>query len=256
LSGGGFNRDGQAEAGMGVSIGDVDGDGDPDIVVANFDTETNTLYRNEGDWRFEDDSAASGFGLPSFNFLGFGMTLRDFNRDGYLDAYVANGHILENPDRQGVSYAERDLLMLGDGKRFQAARCGPAFEQEAVGRGIAAADYDNDGDVDLAVLNSGERMWLLRNRGRNDAWFGIRLKGRRPNTGAIGARVTLRTEATHQVRWVLAGDSYQSSSDQRPLFVLRSEDPAREVEVAWPSGTTTRLPFSESMVGKYTEISE
>ena len=106
FSGSAVNGAGRAEAGMGLAVVDDDGDGDPDLLVTNFDVETNTLYRNEGDGFFTDRSAESGFGLPSFNDLGFGLVAEDFDLDGRIDTYSGNGHIFEQPQRRNVNYRQ------------------------------------------------------------------------------------------------------------------------------------------------------
>jgi hypothetical protein len=231
---------------MGVAVGDVDGDGRPDLAVTNFDVETNTLYMNLGDLQFADASVSSGFGQPSFNRLGFGLVLADFNLDGALDAYVANGHVRLEPRREQVAYAQPDLFMLGDGAgRFREAPCSLADLPTLVGRGLAWADYDSDGDPDLALSNSGGPLQLLRNDSlardaKNRPWLGVRLIGRGANTEAVGAVVRVRDrQGRVQTRWIIAGDSYQSSSDKRALFGLAAEP--TELEVLWPSGAKTLL---------------
>src|SRR5262249_51136904 len=160
----------------------------PDLVVANYENETNEYYRNLGSGIFEDLALSSGFGPPAVNFVGFGLNLFDADNDGDLDAFVANGHVLEKPRRQGTTYAERNFLMWNDGKgRFVERGCGPAFEKEFVGRGSAVADYDNDGDLDVAVSNSGGPLQLLRNDGGKGRWAGVQLVGKKSNRQAIGA---------------------------------------------------------------------
>jgi hypothetical protein len=243
-SGAAVGREGKAEASMGIAVGDVDGDGRPDLAVTNFDVELNALYRNLGGMAFDDVSTASGFGPPSLNLLGFGVVLADLDGDGDLDAFVANGHVFERPSRAGVERAQRPLLLLGDGRgRFVEQR----FDAPAgLGRGVAAADYDGDGDVDVAVQHNGGAPELWRNDTAVVRWLGVELRGRARNTQAVGARVCLvtggqPTGGRRQTRWVMAGESYQSSGDRRPLFAWPSGEEVRELEVEWPSGRRTRV---------------
>jgi len=255
LSGTALNREGKPEAGMGVALGDVDGDRRPDLAVTNFDVETNTLYRNLGGLLFEDVSAPSGFGPPSFNLLAFGVVLADLDLDGALDAYVADGHVREEPRRENVHYAQRDLLLLGDGAgHFSTLRCPWLDDHPAVGRGLARVDYDRDGDPDLAVQHNHAPFELLRNEAADAGrWLGVHLRGRRPNPEGVGARVTLTTSAGVQSRWVLAGDSYQSSSAKTLHFGLGDAAPL-ELEIRWPSGAIRR--FRSPPAGTYLSVWE
>jgi len=241
VSGAAVSREGKPQAGMGVVAADFVGDGRPHLAVTNFDVEMNALYRNLGSGLFEDESAVSGFGPPSFNLLGFGIVAADFNRDGHLDAFVANGHIFERPFRENVDYAQPDLLLLGVGRgRFVAAACGTAIAARLVGRGLAGGDFDNDGALDLAVANNGGPLQLLHTEGVTGDWLGVGLRGRGGNREAIGARVELTSADRRRSRWVLAGDSYQSSSERRLLFALPEPGPA-SLEIAWPSGKRQRI---------------
>ena len=247
LSGAAVNRDGAAEAGMGVAVADVDGDLAPDLAVTNFDVETNTLYRNLGPLFFRDDSAVSGFGLPSFNRLAFGLVAADLDRDGAIDFYVANGHIFERPKRENVFYEQPDQVLLGDGAGgFRALDCAWLRAAPTVARGLAAADFDRDGDVDLAVQANGGPLALLENRSPDAPWLGVELRGDGGNTEGVGARAVLTAGGRRQVRWIVAGDSYQSSSERRALFGLGTDGPIEvdvevEVEIRWPSGRRQRL---------------
>lgn len=253
LSGAAVNRSGRPEAGMGLAVADFDVDGDPDLAVTNFDVETNTLYRNAGQasgMLFEDVSATAGFGQPSFNLLGFGIVAGDFDRDGALDVYVANGHIFASPRRDNTEHRQRNLLLrglAGDGRgRFVEARCVWAEAEPLVSRGAAAADFDNDGDADLAVTaNDGPaRLWRNDTAGSTTAaWLGLELRGRSPNTQAVGAVATL-TDAGEQPparRWAIRGDSYQSSSGHRLRWAVPEADGRRHLDVRWPSGARTRI---------------
>ncbi len=242
VSGTAVNRDGLAEAGMGLALGDADGDGDPDLAVTNFDFETNTFYRNLGGLAFEDDSAETGFGPPALNLLGFGIAAADLDLDGDLDYYVANGHVFEHPPRKSATYEQPSLVLAGDGRgRFTAETCPVYGERPGLGRGLAAADYDNDGDPDLAAQNNDRPLALLENAARTGRWVGVALRGEGGNRDGIGAVVRLRTSAGTQTRWVVAGDSYLSSSDKRVLFALPVGAAAEALEIEWPSGRRQRL---------------
>ncbi len=261
LSGAAVNRNGRPEAGMGLLAADLDRDGDPDLLVTNFDVETNTHYRNDtatSGMLFEDVSATSGFGLPSFNLLGFGLVAEDLDRNGMLDVYVANGHIFAVPRRDNTTHRQRDLLLRGDGAgRLAEVRCAWTDDDPLVSRAVAAADHDNDGDGDLLVTANGgpARLW------RNDTplppeteWLGVELRGRSPNTQAVGAVVSL-TDAPGQPprrRFILRGDGYQSSSGHRLRWALPAaatgeassvSGPAAgaRLDLRWPDGRRTRI---------------
>jgi hypothetical protein len=255
LSGAGVNSAGRAFGGMGTNAGDLDGDGHPDLVVANFEAEPNSYFRNVGEGIFEDASAVSGFGPPAFNFSGFGLNLLDAANAGRLDAFIANGHVLEVPKMQGVTYAERPFLMWNDGKgKFVERGCGDPFRRQLVGRGSAVADYDNDGDIDIAVSNSGGPLQLLRNDGKHGNWVGFLLVGRKSNRSGVGAQVTVETEKGKQVREARAGESYLSSSDPRIHFGLGDATSIRRVEIRWPSGTVQEV--RDARPGRYVRVEE
>jgi hypothetical protein len=257
LSGTAVSREGLPQAGMGVAVGDVDGDLDPDLTVTNLDNETNALYINQGFMMFEEVSATSGFGIPSFSVLGFGIVLQDLDLDGDLDVYITNGNVRKNPSREGITHAMADLLLLADGTGdFFEVDCGPALDLVYVGRGLAAGDYDNDGDVDLAINNSGGPGQLIRNDLSPRPWLGVELVGSAPNTYAVGAKVTLTTRNGQQVRWRTAGDSYVATADPRLLFGWRDGDEPVEVSVRWPSGQTATRAVTAEEVGTYLRIEE
>ncbi len=253
LAGAAVNRNGRPEAGMGLAVADFDVDGDPDLAVTNFDVETNTLYRNVGraaGMLFEDASATTGFGQPSFNLLGFGIVAEDFDRDGALDVYVANGHIFASPRRDNTEHRQRNLLLRGVGDpdpgRFLEIRCAWTEEEPLVSRGAAVADFDNDGDADLAVTaNDGPaRLWRNDTPGPAGAtWLGLELRSHSPNTQATGAVATL-TGAGEQPparRWVTRGDSYQSSSGHRVRWAVPAGGSPSRLDLRWPSGQRTRI---------------
>ena len=256
ISGTGFGLSGKPQGGMGIDAGDLSGSGLPDLVVTYFDFELNGYYHNLGSGLFDDLTIASGFGPPSFNFLAFGINILDLDDSGILDVFVANGHIQNPTMREGVTYAERDFLMWNDGHgRFHEQGCGPAFEEAFVSRGSAVADYDNDGDPDIAVSNSGGPLRLLRNDGAHGNWLGVSLTGTRSNRGGIGAKLVAELPSGKKlVRWVASGNSYLSSSDPRVLFGLGKETAVRKLTITWPSGAVQVLENLPG--GKYLAVTE
>ena len=240
LAGGRYNAEGLAEAGMGVDFGDVDNDGNPEIYVTNFGGETNTLYVNDGHGEFRDGTDRFDLSQPSLIPLGFGTRFLDYDGDGFLDLFVANGHVLDNiadilPDR---SYAQPNQMMrnLG-GLRFKdvSASLGPGLQVEAVSRGTAVADYDNDGDVDMLVTNISAAPTLLRNDGEEHGhWLLIELVGS-GHRDAIGSKVIVTAAGMRQVRERQSGGSYLSSHDPRLHFGL-GEATSADINIVWPDG--------------------
>jgi hypothetical protein len=237
-----YNEDGRAQAGMGVDLGDYDRDGWLDIHKTNFSHDYNTLYRNTGRGYFEDVSYSAGIVEATYLYLGWGTGFRDFDRDGWLDLFVANGHVYPEvgQGRTESDYAQSSLLFfnLGDG-RFEERReqTGPDLRVPRVSRGAAFADYDDDGDIDVAVTNMNGPVSLLRNESAPGAhWVGFRLIGRESARDALGARVTIEAGGQRQMEEVRSGASYLSSSDPRVFFGLGSIDRIDRIEVRWPRG--------------------
>ena len=252
VAGAAYNEAGKPEGGMGVDIADTDGDGHLEIVVTNFQWESNTLYQGKGEGLLRDRSTASGLGAPSFDRLAFGVNFCDFDRDGDPDLYVANGHIDDNIadfDLQ-VSHGQRDQLFLNDGQgRFTeiSEQAGPFFQRAMVGRGAATADYDNDGDGDLFVVNSNQPAVLLRNDTESaNHWLALRLVGTRSNRDGLGSRVSVQTGDREQTLQTRSSFSYLSQSDPRLFFGLGAYDRADRIDIAWPSGIRQQLKDVEA----------
>ncbi len=233
--------DGRARAGMGTDAGDYDGDGRLDLVVTNLDFETHSLFRGLGGQLFAYATPESGIGPATLPFVGFGVVFFDFDNDTQLDLAVANGHIIDNAPlfRAGATHAQRKLLFRNVGSRRFAnvtAAAGPGFALEKVGRGLATADIDNDGDLDLLVTNNGQGADLLRNEGQRGNALVIRLVGKQSNRDGVGARLRLTTGTGTQIREVKAGSSYLGQNDLRQHFGLGAHAHADRLEVRWPSG--------------------
>ena len=237
-----LSSEGKARAGMGVDTGDFTNSGTPGIAITNFDNEMIGLYREMKKGVYEDVSTQSGVGLPSKNSLGFGCAFCDVNLDGYLDLVVANGHIDETVRniRGNVGYAQPPQLFLNDGKgmfRDVASEAGGEFAQSKVGRGVACADFDRDGDVDLLITTNNGPAYLYRNdQGAGNRSIRFHLVGTKSNRDAIGAEVRIECGGVHQSRMVKSGSSYLSQSELPVTFGLGKRDQIDRVVIQWPSG--------------------
>ncbi|MHC5209795.1 MAG: CRTAC1 family protein [Planctomycetota bacterium] len=239
-----LNAEGRTEACMGTDAGDLDGDGDLDLYIANFEQETNTLYRNDGRLFFTDVSTSSGSGVPSLSELGFGVVLLDAENDGDLDVYVANGHIMDNVEsyQPGTMFAQPDQLYLNDGRgrfRLAPAEVGPSLSEPRVGRGVARADLDRDGDTDLVVSNNEGAPWVLRNDLASAHRLVLRLQGPGGRADAEGARVTLQAGSRTIVRELVSGAGYASHSDTELVIGLGDAEHVESLTVRWPGGASS-----------------
>jgi hypothetical protein len=238
-----FSSEGKARAGMGVDVADFDNSGMSGVAITNFDNEMIGLYRESGK-TFEDIAPQSGVGIASRNSLGFGCAFLDVNLDGWLDFAVANGHIDETVRniRGNVGYAQPPQLFLNGGKGIfhdVAGEAGADFDQPKVGRGLAYADFDRDGDLDLLLTTNNGPTYLYRNdqlTGNRSIRF--RLVGTKSNRDGIGAMVRVFAGGLTQSRMVKGGSSYLSQSELPVTFGLEKRDRIERVVIAWPSGRT------------------
>lgn len=241
-SGAGLGPAGQLISGMGVEAFDFDDTGRPSLFVTNFHNQQNVLFRNRGNLRFLEGAATVGL-AGRRDRLGFGTVMIDANLDGRPDIAVANGHLHRDAERvYRAPYAQRAQLFIGTNVgayRDASDRVGSYFRESRVGRGVAWADFDNDGKPDLAFSHVGGPIALLQNRTEtNNGWLGLELigDGKKNNRNAIGSRIEVQSANGVQVRFVNGGGSYLSASERRQLIGLGSADQASRITVRWPSG--------------------
>ena len=248
-----YSEEGRPQAGMGVDAGDFDNDGDFDLFVTNFSDDVNTLYRNDGG-TFSDGTYGAGLGGLVRPYLGWSTGLADFDNDGWLDLFVANGHLYPQLDEQalGLRYAQRNLLYWNERGGFQLDA--GALPMESVSRGTAFGDYDNDGDIDLLVVDLNGGLQLLRNDGGDQSsWLGLDLQGRNGSLQVDGTSVRLWSDGRTYRRLAKRGYGYLSAHDGRVLIGL-GQGGAERVEIHWPSGRLQVL--QQPPVGGYLRVRE
>ena len=236
------SEDGRPQSGMGVDAGDYDNDGWQDLIVTNLSNEPAELYRNlAGKGPFATVSYPAGLAEPGLLQTKWGVAFYDFDNDADLDVLMTNGHPMDDIEQvsDNILYAQKPSLFENDGKGFFreiGARAGDYFLRTDVGRGLAVADYDNDGDIDFTVNANGRPATLLRNDGGSAAghWITLRLAGTRVNRSALGTMVTVTAGGRRQVREVRASSSFMSQNDMRLHFGLGAATRVDQIEVRWP----------------------
>ncbi|MEM6936358.1 MAG: CRTAC1 family protein [Pseudomonadota bacterium] len=250
LAGVAVNMSGMPEASMGVDANDFDGDGDLDLFMTHLDRQTNTLYVNDGEGWFMDQTLGSVLGASSFAFTGFGTGWFDLDNDGWLDLISANGAVVKIAEQvaagETLPLLQRNQLWrnLGDGSYEDiSAKAGQAFERQRVSRGAAFGDLDNDGDLDVLITNNAGSVELLVNTAAaGNGWLGLAVTDSQGGP-AIGVQATLRLGDRQLVRRSRTDGSYLSAHDPRILFGLgglASDAGTFEVELRWPEGKVTR----------------
>jgi len=235
-----LSEDGLEQAGMGIAIGDYDLDGNLDIFKTHFADDTNVLYRNSGKGHFDDFTIRAGIGVET-RYIGWGAGMADFDNDGFPDLFLVTGSVYPEVERQLPAYPFRTPRLvfrnLGDG-RFEELieEAGTGVAAAHSSRGCAFGDFDNDGDVDVLVMNMNEPPSLLRNDVSGQGhWLKVLLMGVQSNRSAIGARVTARYGGRLQAQEVTAQSSFYSANDRRLHFGLGAADRA-DLTIRWPNG--------------------
>ena len=246
-SGTAVSEDGSEQGSMGVAVADYNHTGRFSIYVTNFADEFNTLYENQGKWDFRDISYSSGVALPSLPWVKWGDAFIDLDNDGWADLVSVNGQVYPQVDAlpSGARYRQpMNLFMNEKNGTFCDAgqQGGPAITEPRVSRGLAAADLDNDGNVDLVVGNLDGAPTVLHNPGIPGAhWVSFELAGTKSNRLALGARITLTAGGMTQTDEVRSGGSYLSQNDLRVHFGLGQARKIGSVEIRWPSGKIDKL---------------
>jgi hypothetical protein len=256
-----YSAEGRPRSGMGVDSADYDQDGWMDLFVANVDREMYSLYHNNRDESFEDQAGATGIANATRLMSGWGLKFFDFDNDGDLDLFLANG----NPDdlieqiHPQVKYEEPPLLFRNNGKLFQdiSPQSGPVFSQPLSARGLAIGDFNNDGAVDVLIsVNNGAPLLLKNNAAAQNHWLGIRLIGRKSNPDAVGARITYQAQDLKRTRMKVGGGSYLSGHDPRIVLGIGKRTKIDWVEIKWLLPGSAAERFTDLPIDRYVTLVE
>ena len=260
-SGVAFSQDGRERGGMGVDSADFDQDGWQDLFVTNVDQEMYSIYRSNHDMTFEDLAGPMGLGRTTLLMSGWGVRFFDYDNDGNLDLFIANGHPDDKIEEHSnhVSYREPLLLFHNNGRTLENVSdgAGPAFEQSLAARGMAIGDFNNDGAVDVLVaVNDGAPVLLQNVAAQGNHWLGVRLIGKKANPDAIGARIAWQSGDLKRSRLKTGGGSYLSSHDPRDVLGIGNRAKIDKLEIHWPQPSGRIETFSDLPIDRYITIVE
>lgn len=260
-----YSAEGSPRSGMGVDSADYDSDGWMDLFVSNVDREMYSLYHNNHRRIFDDEAIATGIGKSTLLMSGWGLKFFDFNNDGNIDLFLANGHPDDKVETRGsdVKYKEPMLLFRNSGTGLShtfenvSDEAGPAFREPFAGRGMAIGDFDNDGAVDVLVAVNNDAPVLLKNTAAaGNHWVGIKLVGKKANRDAVGARITWKAGDLKRRTCKVGGGSYLASHDPRIVLGLGGRKKLDWVEVIWPRPSRIVERFTNLPIDRYSTLVE
>jgi hypothetical protein len=257
----GFSANGTPRSGMGVDATDLDMDGKQDLFVANVDQEMFSLYKNDGNEFFSDVAAFHGVAQATRLLSGWGLKFFDYDNDGSVDLFLANGHpddMVDNYSQQ-VKYKEPLLLFQNQGGKLAnvSAQSGPVFTKQFPARGLAVGDYANTGRRGVLIGNNGAAPVLLKNNaGEGNHWLGLKLQGTACNRDAIGALITWSVGATKRLKMKTSGGSYLSAHDPREVLGLGAATAIDFVEITWPQPSGRVERFTDLPIDRYVTVVE
>jgi hypothetical protein len=260
-SGVGYGEGGKVRSGMGVDSADVNQDGWMDLFVTNIDHEMYSLYQNKHDETFDDKAISSGIGKVTQFMSGWGAKFFDYDNDGELDLFIVNGHPNDLIDKikPQVTFLEPLLLFHNTGTELKnvSPESGPLFTRQMASRGLAIGDFNNDGGVDVLILNNDDAPLLLRNdAGAQNNWLGLRLVGKKANPDAIGARINYQAGDLKRSRMIVGGGGFLSSHDPRVVLGIGKRSKIDWIEVKWPQPSNATQRFTDLPMGRYITIVE
>ncbi len=256
-----YSQEGRARSGMGVDSADYDQDGWQDLFVANVDQEMYSLYHNNRDLTFDDVAGPLGIGRATRLMSGWGTKFFDYDNDGNIDLFMANGHPDDRIEEHTshVTYREPLLLYHNNGKILEnvSATAGPVFNESFAARGLAIGDFNNDGAVDVLIaVNNGAPVLLKNLAAKGNHWLGLRLIGEKANPDAIGAIITWQAGDLKRRRLKVGGGSYLSSHDPREVLGIGPRNKIDKLEIRWPKPSNRVDVFTELPIDRYIRIVE